>query len=139
MATILFAWELGEGLSHLAQIAPLAKELSRRGHKVFAALKDLSRAARVFEPGIVSFLQAPHRTRRTSSNCIDSPRTFPHILYNNGFGDVAELGAMVQAWLYLYQIVQPRLIVLDHSPTALLASRMGPAKRVLLGSGFFTP
>jgi hypothetical protein len=138
MATFFFAWELGEGLGHLAKISVLAKELCRRGHKVFAALRDLSRAARLFEQG-TSFLQAPHRTRYTSSNCIHPPRTFPHILFNNGFGDVAELSAMVQAWMYLYQLVQPDVVICDHSPTALLAARMAPAKRALLGSGFCAP
>src|SRR6266850_2723462 len=118
MATFLFAWELGEGLGHLAQIAPLAKELTRRGHKVFAALRDLSRATRVFEPQTASFLQAPHRTRYSATYCIEPPRTFPHILFNNGFGDVAGLSTMVQAWLYLYQVVQPHVVIFDHSPTA---------------------
>ena len=139
MATILFTWELGEGLGHLAQIAPLAEELSHRGHKVVAALRDLSRAARVFEPGSASFLQAPHRTRFTASNTIQAPRTFAHILYNTGFGDATELSTMAQAWAHLYRLVQPNVIVFDHSPTALLASRAGPAKRVLLGSGFCAP
>ena len=44
MGNILFTWELGGGLGHLMQIQPLAKAMGERGHKVFAALTDLSRA-----------------------------------------------------------------------------------------------
>jgi hypothetical protein len=139
MARILFAWELGAGLGHLAQIAPLAEELTLRGHTVFAALRDLSRAMLVFKPGTAFFLQAPHRVRYTPATAIESPRTFPHILYNNGFGEPAELATMTEAWTHLFRIAAPDAIVFDHSPSALLAARSVPVKKVLLGSGFCSP
>jgi UDP:flavonoid glycosyltransferase YjiC (YdhE family) len=44
-----------------------------------------------------------------------------------------------RAWRNLLDIVQPQLILFDHSPTALLAARGTPAKVALIGSGFFCP
>src|SRR5207247_8636282 len=42
MATVLFAWELGGGLGHMMQMAPLARALVRRGHRVYAALREVA-------------------------------------------------------------------------------------------------
>jgi hypothetical protein len=46
---------------------------------------------------------------------------------------------MCEAWRQLYDFIQPDLIVFDHSPTALVAARGFPARRVVLGNGFFCP
>ena len=138
MATVLLTWELGLGLGHLTTLLPLAKGLCRGGHRVFAALRDLSRADKVFAGLELSYLQAPTKMRG-NGNHIHPPRTFPHILHNIGFGDFDELRAMTEAWRNLYDYVQPDLIVFDHSPTALLAARGCGAKRALIGSGFFCP
>ena len=56
-----------------------------------------------------------------------------------GFGQLDELGALVESWRNLYDAMQPDVIVFDHSPTALLAARGVPARRVSLGAGFFCP
>ncbi len=74
MKTILIAWELGGGLGHLLQLAPVVKGLAQRGHRVVLALKDLSRARAVFPEG-VQLLQAPVKTR-TEANAIQAPMTF---------------------------------------------------------------
>ncbi len=138
MARVLLTWELGGGLGHLVNLEPLARSLSRRGHEVYAALKDVSRADRVFDGADVSLLQAPVLNRRLP-NYVQRPHTFSHILHNNGFGDRATLGALAEAWKHLYRYVRPDLIVFDHSPTALLASRGTEAARALIGTGFFVP
>jgi len=64
MANILLAWELGGGLGHLSALRPMVTGLAEKGHRVFAALRDLSRADRMFGAVEVSFLQAPFRSRR---------------------------------------------------------------------------
>jgi hypothetical protein len=46
---------------------------------------------------------------------------------------------MANAWRNLYQFVKPELIVFDHSPTALLASRTHSVRRALIGTGFCCP
>jgi len=117
---------------------PLAKGLRERGHDVFLALKDLSRAESLFSGLGVSYLQAPVKTTR-SNNYISTPRTFVHIFHNNGFGDFGELRAMVGAWRGLFHIARPDLIVFDHSPMALLAAVGSNTKRLVVGTGFFCP
>jgi len=41
---IVLTWELGGGLGHMMNLRPLAAELVARGHEVFIAAGDLSRA-----------------------------------------------------------------------------------------------
>src|SRR4051812_21416649 len=125
MATILFAWELGGGLGHLMQMRPLAEALAGRGHRVHVALRHLCRSAgQVFGRAGVRFHQAPFRSRgqlrfrRTPS--------FAHLLANVGFGDKYELFPVASAWRHLLESVAPDVVLFDHSPTALLASRCLP-------------
>jgi hypothetical protein len=137
MATILLTWELGGGLGHLMNLRPIAAELLRRGHRVFAALRDLSQAREILGESGVVFLQAPFKHQRMQE--IHPCCTFAHILHNIGFCNADELTTMAGAWRQLFDFVRPDLIVFDHSPTALLAARGFPARKALIGSGFFSP
>jgi hypothetical protein len=111
---------------------------------VFAALKDLSRAAAVFGRDGVSYLQAPFRLGRID-NHIQGPRTFAQILHNVGFADAEELRTLAEAWRNLYDYVQPDLTLFDHSPTALLAARRSATgvtavpRRAVMGTPFTCP
>src|SRR5688572_19015632 len=138
MGCVLFAWELGAGLGHLNQILPLADGLAKAGHRVFVALRDLSGAQGVFARTGVCYLQAPihHRPPRTG---LRRTLNFAHLLFNVGFADDHTLLGLASAWRNLYRLVRPDLIVFDHSPAALLASRGGPARRIVIGSGFCCP
>lgn len=138
MANVLLAWELGAGLGHLMTLLPLAQSLCRRGHRVYATLRDLSRANALFGGLEVSCIQAPYNTHRPASP-IAPVRTFAQILYNNGFYDLPGLSERTEAWRQIYHSIRPDLIVFDHSPTALLAARGFRAKRALIGNGFFCP
>lgn len=138
MATILVTWELGAGLGHLMPLAPIVRRLRRRGHEVFAAVRDLSRIHRVFNASGVRYLQAPVKVSETSDR-VKTPRNFAHILYNCGYSGFDELIASVHAWQNLLEFVKPDVILFDHSPTALLAARKCNAKRVVFGTGFCCP
>ena len=131
-------WELGAGLGHLQRLQPLAAELAARGHGVWLAVRDLSRARGVFGGMAVTLMQAPHKTRPPPDE-IRPPLTFPQILHNVGFADRAELAALVARWREVYRLVRPDIVVFDHSLTALLAARLTRAKRVLIGTGFTCP
>lgn len=102
------------------------------------ALRDLSRAPLALGNDDIQLLQAPTKIR-FGLRRIESPLTFAHVLYNVGFGEADELRSMVAAWRSLYCWQRPDLIVFDHSPTALLAAGAEPSKRIVLGTGFFTP
>ena len=60
MATVLFAWELGGGLGHMMQMAPLARALVRRGHRVYTALREVAEPESAFAGSDVCYLEAPH-------------------------------------------------------------------------------
>jgi hypothetical protein len=137
MATILLAWELGGGLGHFMNLRPLAEGLSRRGHRVVAVLRDLSVARQFLVDPAADILQAPFKHARIRD--IEPTCTFAQILHNCGFGDADELLTLAEAWRKLYDFLQPDLIIFDHSPTALLASAGYPARRALIGTGFFSP
>jgi UDP:flavonoid glycosyltransferase YjiC (YdhE family) len=137
MGTILFAWQLGAGLGHLLRMKPSAEGLANCGHRIFMVARNLPRAAKVYARLGVSLLQSPAKSegpclfRRGSS--------FAHLLANVGFGTFAEIFGLVAAWRNLFELVQPDLIVFDHSPAALLAARGFPARRVPIGSGYCCP
>ena len=135
---VLFCWELGAGLGHLMQMLPLARCLVRSGHRVAVALRHLSQsAADVFGRCGVSFLQAPFRSSGTLPYA--RPASFAHLLGNVGFHRDGELFVLAGAWRNLLRLVKPDLLVADHAPTALLASRGLPLRRAVIGSGFCYP
>lgn len=131
MPTILFAWELGANLGHITTIGPIAHELRRRGHRVLAALRDLSRAELL---GDVELLPAPfcHTLRRPVV-------TYADLLANAGFGDRSTLASHVKAWTNLIRLVNPDVLICDHSPTALLAGRAAGVRCLTVGTGFYVP
>jgi hypothetical protein len=137
MATILLAWELGGGLGHFMNLRPLMEELPRRGHRVIAALRDLSSVHKVLSGAKVDFLQAPFQ--HPKMRIIEPTCTFAQILHNCGFAEVEELATLAGAWRLLFDCLKPDLIVFDHSPTALLAARGFPARQALVGEGFSSP
>lgn len=138
MATILFAWELGGGLGHLLPFVPVAARLCERGHRVAAAVRELPRAYPVLAGLGISCLQAPVKMGGIP-NRIDPLRTLAHVLHNMGYADPGELRALAEAWRDLYRLVEPDLVLCDHSPTALLAARDFEAKRAVIGTGFCCP
>jgi len=46
---------------------------------------------------------------------------------------------MVRAWMNLFQLVKPDLLVLDFSPTAMLAAQIAGVRHCTIGLGFFLP
>lgn len=137
MARFLLTWELGQGLGHLVNLRPLALGLVERGHHVTLALQDLSRAKSVFPLDRVEVLQAPLMQWRTAGH--GPTLSFAHVLRQNGFDDADKLAGLVAGWRTIIGYARPDVMVLDHSPAALLAARGFAAKRVLLGTGFFCP
>lgn len=138
VSTVLFVWELGEGLGHVVGQRPLALALRSRGHEVVLAVRNVRSAATAFAGTGLRFVQCPYMIWRTV------PRFTPlvsyaHMLDSVGFGNPGGLAALISAWRCLMDLVDPDLIVFDHSPTALLAARTHRARRVLAGNGFFAP
>ncbi len=138
MAKVMLVWELGAGLGHMAPMSVLAEALINRGHRVIVMLRDLTSSYSLFAGKTVQLLQAPFKQGNTFAP-IGPVATYSDLLYNIGFGDAGELAALTDAWRFMIKSVGPDMVIADHSPTALLASRGLPVKRVLVGTGFCIP
>lgn len=138
MSTVLVAWELGGGLGHLMRLKPVVRGLVRRGHRVVAIVQDVVRARRVFDVPDICLLPAPV-AKVPAHMKIKLIRSYGHILHNSGFGDKDTLAVLLASWRSLIDLVEPDLILCDHSPTVLLAARGCAAKRLCLGTGFCCP
>jgi UDP:flavonoid glycosyltransferase YjiC (YdhE family) len=138
MAKILFTWELGAGAGHCVNLAPLAAALVARGHDVWIAARNLVMVRQVFGPLEVNYLPAPYLSEQPP-NPIRQTVSLAHILHNSGFGDDATLEVLCKAWHNILEAVAPDVMVCEHSPMALLASRYRNMRRAVLGSGFVVP
>ncbi|QKQ26057.1 hypothetical protein [Candidatus Reidiella endopervernicosa] len=138
MSVVLFTWELGAGMGHVMPYINAAKRLVDNGHDVVFAMRELSRAERLFEGTGIRYIQAPSQVKKIEAP-IRPTNSYAQIIHNTGFSDVYRLTALVRAWQELYRMVKPDLVVLDHSPSALITSKGFELKRILIGSGFFIP
>lgn len=138
MATVLLSWELGSGIGHLMNLRPIGAELIKRGHRVVAALRDLSHVHEVWHGLDISFLPSPLIPREEKPP-FDPPTGFLHLLANIGFANQIQLATAFRSWNTIFDCVRPDLVVVDHSPTALLALRGRDIPRVNVGLGFFCP
>ncbi len=97
MATILFTWELGAAMGHVTILRPIAEALARKGHRLFAAIRDVTQAKSLAPPGVLTCLQAPVRLSPVRDRIVPAAN-FAHALHNFGFGHREELQPLVDAW-----------------------------------------
>jgi hypothetical protein len=137
MGTVLFAWELGDGLGHVGPMKVLAEHLAGRGHQCVFAVKNVI-AGRAVLAGLGPILQSPMLSKPRTTKPVFGLGSFSDILAVHGFGEPRLLGPAVSAWSDLYDIVRPDIVIADFSPTALVAaySRI-PA--VTVGYAFYLP
>jgi hypothetical protein len=134
--------ELGGGWGHVGVMQPIAKQLIEEGHRVTAIVPNVKTAAQMLnaDAGCVEYvklLAAP------AGNIAGGPkrpiRTFGDVLRATVFSDAASLAARAAAWQALFEHIKPDVLICDHAPTALLASRGMQVKRFVLGQGFTLP
>ena len=138
MAKICFTWELGQGLGHLVRYDTLIERLVCRGDEVWFLAKDAARARAVFagRPVNIEQIEPGSTPREYSFGALDS---YPEILNNFGFYAPDPLERQVQPWLTKFTALAPDILVVDHSPTALLANRISQIPMISSGSGFTVP
>lgn len=141
MKRFLFAWELGGGLGHSIPLSQLSRPLLEAGHEVHVALRDLSTSHAAFgdlasHPRL-RLWQAPIWTAGLRG--LPETATYAELLFRAGFLDDRRLMGLVRGWRSLLELVRPDLLLVDHAPTALLASRGLGIPRVAIGTGFFLP
>ncbi|MCP5056872.1 MAG: glycosyltransferase family 1 protein [bacterium] len=138
MARVLLVWELGAQLAHLRNLERVARILASPENVVAVALRELDDATRCFGDLSVQFYQAPLR-HHPSLAPPGEFLCFAHLLAAAGFDDEDSLTTRLSAWRSILDGFRPDLVVCDHSPTALLASRGLPVRRAVLGPGLFVP
>ena len=137
MASILFAWELGGDYGHLSRLLPVALALAGRGHTPVFAVRDLLGAEAILAPHRIRAFQAPLWLGQVTN--LPDPISYPEMLMRFGYLNAKALTGICRAWRHLVDLLQPGLLVLDHAPTALLATRGMGLARINLGDGFCIP
>ncbi|MGL4512013.1 MAG: glycosyltransferase [Lacipirellulaceae bacterium] len=137
MPTTLIAWELGSGLGHVAPLRPVCEGLVRRGRRVVFATRNVELCRQALAGTGAEVVMAPDLPMAE----IPIPRaaTFADVLHDCGYADPDRLGGALAGWLRLIEGVAPDTVVADHSPTALLASRVRGLPAAVIGSGFLCP
>ncbi len=137
MARFAFTWELGQGLGHLVRYLPLVRTLVERDDDVWFLVKNVGQAERVFSGLPVRIEQIePGITPRALQ--LKTLNSYPEILRNFGFYSGA-LEKQVAAWIGMFGQIDPDLLVIDHSPMAMLANRISKIPSIVSGTGFTVP
>lgn len=137
MRRITFAWEFGANYGHLARGLPIAQRLKTRGFDILFAVRDVEVADSMLSPSEMPFVAAPRLMRPVALR--RSPINYGQILAEAGYAHRPALRAQLAAWINLWRLAQPSAVVIDHSPTALLAARILNIPCMLLGTGFTIP
>lgn len=134
MSRVLFAWELGAHLGHLARDLPLACRCRDEGLDVVFAVPDLRTTVGQAGEERLSLVQAP--LLRPAIQRTTSPVSYADLLLHQGYDDRDALRGALRGWLDLIDLVQPSVLVFNHAPTALLAARLAGVPVLLCGTGF---
>lgn len=137
MSTIVFAWELGGDYGHLSRLLPIALALRQRGHTPVFLVRELLAVEAILTPHGLQALQAPLWLGKV--NGLPDAISYPEMLMRFGYLNARALTGICRAWRHVLALLKPDLIVLDHAPTALLATRGLGVPRVQLGDGFCIP
>lgn len=137
MARVLLACELGQGDDHVRRALPLALALRARGHEPVLALGDLPKVEPALAPHGLRLLQAPVWRARVGG--LPPVHTYTDLMLRHGFVNAQGLRALARGWRDLVQLVQPALVLADHAPVALFATRGLGVPRLRCGDGFSCP
>lgn len=134
--SILYAWEFGANLGHIGTFLPIAKELRNHGATVHWAVAHPHQAARLLPKAGFDWLQAPTMPEQRREG---PPLSYADILLRFAYADGDDLLGLVVAWRELLRLTDAKVVLADHSPTAILAARTLDIPVMLFGSGFFAP
>jgi UDP:flavonoid glycosyltransferase YjiC (YdhE family) len=135
MSSIALTWELGAGTGHLTALAIVGGRLAARGHQVFYLLRNLAGSLDIASGKV---LQAPLLLQETRG-FPEPPLNYSEILLRYGYHNTACLSELVRAWVSIYHLIGVDVVVADHAPTSVLASRVMGLPTAVIGSGFIIP
>lgn len=136
MPRLLFTWELGANYGHLNRLLPLAEHRQALGSDILFAVRDTVAAEQILRPKMIRFLQAPLVSIGPRKI---APVDFSELLLSVGYENRYSLLQAIDTWLRLFDRFAPDLIIVDHSPTALLAAQIMQLPAIQIGNGFEIP
>lgn len=137
MKTVLFAWECGGGLGHIATLARFADMLKRHQVRPVFVLRHTD-TARLLDAGL-EVLQAPLWPLDTPGE--PAPRstaTLHDQLVSAGLADEDGMRSLLQTWDSILTTTAPDLVVADYAPAASMMAR-GRIPLIVTGNGFTAP
>lgn len=131
----MMSWELGSGMGHTGRLRPIVEHLQSRGASVHClAIRDQDAAKHLPCPvEEAPWLKPPKREGTFWGGHLADT------LAALGWSDPAHLHKAVGRWRVVLEKKQPNLLVMDSSPTAMLASLGLPMKRIWLANHWSTP
>jgi len=132
----LYAWEFGANLGHIGTFLPVARRLRENGNTVHWVVTHPHQAAKLLPGDNFTWLQAPVMPEQRREG---APLNYSDILLRFGYANADDLFGIVIAWRELIRLTGARVVLADHSPTAILAARSLDVPVMLFGSGFFAP
>ena len=135
MSRVLCAWEYGGDLGHVQRLTALAFALRDAGHEPALAFSNLQYAGAAARE-----LRCYAAPLTASAERVDpQPASLARVLLDLGFHDAGGIESSIRAWLSLFELEKPDVIVADYAPVALLAARAAGLPAVTIGSGFSSP
>lgn len=131
--TILYAWELGEGLGHLPVLKAFAEGLRADGVQARFVLRETASAAQVLASTGGTIHSAPHWAKPALPE--KRSRSLTDVMAANGYAQVDHAAALIAAWDRVIDAIKPDLIVCDHAPSACLSAH-GRVPVAMVGNGF---
>ncbi len=134
---IVLCWELGGGYGHLVPLGLLATHFLAQGWRVSLLCHDAPAAQRLLQIESLNYQSVAHAPAPTQA--------FPHSwnyadnLWRNGYWHQASLSANLAAWRQQLLALAPDVLLVDHAPSALLASQDFAIPRLAMGMGFTLP
>lgn len=137
MAHVVLCWEIGAGYGHLMPLRLLAQHFRAQGHRLSALVRDPQAARALLGPLGVDVRAAP----LPAPPARDFPLslTYSDNLRRNGYWHADALATSLDGWRRAFGELAPDLLLADHAPGALLASRGAVFPRAALGMGFTLP
>lgn len=136
MASILYAWEFGANLGHVGAFMPLAHALREQGHDVHWMVTQPTVVGDFLAGQGFNWLAAPTVPEATRPG---PPLTYADILLRFGYAEPRALFGLVGGWREAMRLTGARLVLADHAPTALLATRTLGIPVMLFSNGFTAP
>lgn len=141
MAKVVLVWEMGADLGHVTRLDALARHLGERGHAVTAIFCDTTGIQRLYPPSTkpsYQILQGPSWPTR-HQKLSRPPASLAEVLLSVGFYRPEVIVEKFVHWQALFAHLQADIIFYDYAPTALLATRRYPCRRINLSDPFAKP